>query len=158
MDKLMVRLERAVTVASGWFNYAACLAVVVMMLLSCADVALRLFGAPIPGAYEMVGFLGAVIVSFALAYTSLQRGHVAVEVIFEKLPMKAQCFVDAAGNLTGAVLFARISDDYKRKILGLNARDVLGITTRNQVSSRNLVSGFHYRTCQKLLHKRPAFQ
>ena len=101
----MVRLERAVTVTSGWFNYVACLAVCVMMLLSCADVAMRLFGAPIPGAYEMVGFLGAVIVSFALAYTSLQRGHVAVEVIFEKLPIKAQCFVDAAGNLTGAALF-----------------------------------------------------
>jgi TRAP-type C4-dicarboxylate transport system permease small subunit len=101
----MVRLERAVTVTSGWFNYVACLAVVVMMLLSCADVAMRIFGAPIPGAYEMVGFLGAVIVSFALAYTSLQRGHVAVEVIFEKLPIKAQCFVDAAGNLTGATLF-----------------------------------------------------
>jgi TRAP-type C4-dicarboxylate transport system permease small subunit len=105
----MVRLERAVTVTSRWFNYAACLAVCVMMLLSCADVALRLFGAPIPGAYEMVGFLGAVIVSFALAYTSLQRGHVAVEVIFEKLPAKVQYFVESAGNLTGVALFAMIA-------------------------------------------------
>jgi TRAP-type C4-dicarboxylate transport system permease small subunit len=102
---MMVRFERMVTVTSGWLNYAACLAVVVMMLLSCADVAMRLFGAPIPGAYEMVGFLGAVIVSFALAHTSLQRGHVAVELIFEKLPPRAQCFVDAAGNLIGAALF-----------------------------------------------------
>jgi TRAP-type C4-dicarboxylate transport system permease small subunit len=101
----MVRLERAVTVTSRWFNYAACLAVVVMMLLSCADVALRLFGAPIPGTYEMVGFLGTVIISFALAYTSIQRGHVAVELIFDKLPPRAQCFVEAAGNLTGAALF-----------------------------------------------------
>jgi TRAP-type C4-dicarboxylate transport system permease small subunit len=105
----MVRLERAITVTSGWFNYVACLAVVVMMLLSCADVALRLFGAPIPGAYELVGFLGAVIVSFALAYTSIQRGHVAVELIFEKLPPRAQCFVEAGGNLIGAVLFALIA-------------------------------------------------
>jgi TRAP-type C4-dicarboxylate transport system permease small subunit len=101
----MVRLERAVTVTSRWFNYAACLAVVVMMLLTCADVTMRLFGAPIPGAYEMVGFLGAVIVSFALAYTSLQRGHVAVELLFEKLPPRAQCFVEAGGNLIGAALF-----------------------------------------------------
>ena len=105
----MVRLERAVTVTSGWFNYAACLAVVVMMLLSCTDVAMRLFGVPIPGAYEMVGFLGAVIVSFALAYTSLQRGHVAVEIIFEKLPARGQYFVEAAGNLAGATIFALIA-------------------------------------------------
>jgi len=101
----MVRLERAVTVTSRWFNYAACLAVVVMMLLSCADVAMRLFGAPIPGAYEMVGFLGTVIISFALAYTSIQRGHVAVELIFDKLPPRTQCFVEAAGNLIGGALF-----------------------------------------------------
>lgn len=101
----MVRLERAVTATSRWFNYAACLAVVVMMLLSCADVALRLFGVPIPGTYEMVGFLGTVIISFALAYTSIQRGHVAVELIFEKLPPRAQCFVEAAGNLIGTALF-----------------------------------------------------
>lgn len=101
----MVRLERAVTVTSRWFNYAACLAVVVMMLLSCADVTLRLFGIPVPGTYEMVGFLGTVIISFALAYTSIQRGHVAVELIFEKLPQRAQCFVEAAGNLIGGALF-----------------------------------------------------
>jgi TRAP-type C4-dicarboxylate transport system permease small subunit len=105
----MIRIERAVAAASGWFNYVACLAVVVMMLLSCADVALRLFGIPIPGTYEMVGFLGAVIVAFALAYTSLQKGHVAVEVIFEKLPLKVQCFISSAGDLIGAALFGLIA-------------------------------------------------
>lgn len=105
----MVRLERAVTVTSSWLNYAACLAVVVMMLLSCADVAMRLFGAPIPGTYEMVGFLGAVVVSFSLAHTSLQRGHVAVELIFEKLPLRAQIIVDAVGNLVSTILFGLIA-------------------------------------------------
>ncbi len=101
----MVRLERSVTMASRWFNYTACLAVCVMMLLSCADVAMRLLGAPIPGAYEMVGFLGTVIISFALAYTSIQRGHVAVELIFDKLPPRAQCFVEAIANMIGGTLF-----------------------------------------------------
>ncbi len=105
----MVRLERAVTVTSRWFNYTACLAVVVMMLLSCADVALRLFGAPIPGAYEMVGFIGAVIISFSLAQTSLQRGHVAVEIIFEKLSPRMQFIVDATGNLLSTILFGLIT-------------------------------------------------
>jgi TRAP-type C4-dicarboxylate transport system permease small subunit len=105
----MVRLERIITVASSWFNYAACFAVVVMMLLSCADVTLRFFGAPIPGTYEMVGFLGTVIVSFSLAYTSLQRGHVAVELLFEKLPLRAQIIVDAFGNLVSTLFFGLIA-------------------------------------------------
>jgi len=101
----MVRLGRLVTVTSTWFNYVACVAVVAMMLLSFADVALRLFGIPIPGTYEMVGFLGAVVIAFALAHTSLQQGHVAVEVIFEKLPLKGQYFIEAGGHLAGAGLF-----------------------------------------------------
>ncbi|MDO9558627.1 MAG: TRAP transporter small permease [Syntrophales bacterium] len=105
----MVRLERAVTATSGWFNYVACFAIVAMMLLSCADVALRLIGAPIPGAYEMVGFISAVIVSFSLAHTSLQRGHVAVEIIFEKLSPRTQFIVDAAGNLISAILFGLVA-------------------------------------------------
>jgi TRAP-type C4-dicarboxylate transport system permease small subunit len=80
-----------------------------MMLLSCADVALRLIGAPIPGTYEMVGFIGALIVSFSLTHTSLQRGHVAVEFIFERFPPKVQFLVEAAGNLLGAVLFGLVA-------------------------------------------------
>lgn len=106
---MMVRLGRMVAVTSGWFNYAACFAIVVMMLLSCADVTLRFFGAPIPGTYEMVGFLGALIVSFSLAHTSLQRGHVAVELIFEKFPLRAQAIVDAFGNLASTILFGLIA-------------------------------------------------
>jgi TRAP-type C4-dicarboxylate transport system permease small subunit len=105
----MLRWVRIVAVTSGRFNYVACAAVVFMMVLSCADVALRLFGVPIPGAYEMVGFLGALIVAFSLAYTSLHRGHVAVEVVFEKLPPRAQSIVSAVGDLISAALFGLIS-------------------------------------------------
>jgi len=116
----MVRLERSVQKAGTWFNYIACLAVVVMMLLSCADVALRLIGAPIPGAYEMVGLIGALIVSFSLAYTSMQRGHVAVEFIFERFPPRVQFMIDAGGNLLGAFLFALIA--WQSLVYGLDLR------------------------------------
>jgi TRAP-type C4-dicarboxylate transport system permease small subunit len=105
----MQRIERVIAAASSWFNYVACAAIIVMMLLSCADVVLRILGTPIPGTYEMVGLLGAVIIAFAMAYTSLQRGHVAVEMLYEKLPPRAQRLVDSAGNLTGAALFGLIA-------------------------------------------------
>ena len=45
-----------------YFNVIASVAVITMMLLSTADVVLRLFGKPIPGAYELVGFIGTIIV------------------------------------------------------------------------------------------------
>lgn len=105
----MVRLERTVTAVSGWLNHVASFAVVVMMLLSCADVAMRLIGAPIPGTYEMVGFIGTVIISFSLAHTSRQRGHVAVEFVFQRFPPRIRFITDAGGNLLGAILFGTIA-------------------------------------------------
>lgn len=86
-------------------NYIAGVAVVAMMLLTCADIVMRFFGKPLPGVYDLVGFLGAVSVSFALAYTSVQRGHVAVEILMEKLPRRVQFRLLSIGNLAGAVFF-----------------------------------------------------
>lgn len=91
------------------FNILACAAVVVMMLLSTADVILRLFGKPIPGTYELVGFLGAIVVSFALVFTSMEKGHIAVEILVEKLPQRAQLSIEAVCNLIGALLFGVIA-------------------------------------------------
>jgi len=91
------------------FNILACAAVIAMMLLSTADVVLRLFGKPIPGTYELVGFLGTVVVSFALAFTSIEKGHIAVEILVEKLPQRAQLAIEAFCNLLGALLFGVIA-------------------------------------------------
>ena len=81
-----------------------------MMLLTCADVVLRLFGSPIPGTYEMVGFLGAVIIAFALAYTSLEKGHIAVEILVDRLPREAAGMsIEAVTSLIGASLFGLLT-------------------------------------------------
>ena len=97
------------TRAGKAFNILACAAVITMMLLSTADVVLRLFGKPIPGTYELVGFLGTVVVSFALAFTSMEKGHIAVEILVEKLPQRAQLAIEALCNLIGALLFGVIA-------------------------------------------------
>ncbi|OPX38483.1 MAG: hypothetical protein B1H13_11265 [Desulfobacteraceae bacterium 4484_190.3] len=80
-----------------------------MMILTSADVVLRLFRHPIPGAYEIVGLLGAVVIAFSLAYTSAERGHIAVEFLVRKFPRKAQSFIAIANNLIGAALFGLIA-------------------------------------------------
>jgi TRAP-type C4-dicarboxylate transport system permease small subunit len=97
------------TRAGKAFNLLACAAVVVMMLLSTTDVVLRLFGKPISGAYELVGFLGTIVVSFALAFTSLEKGHIAVELLVEKLPQRAQLAIESFCNLIGALLFGMLT-------------------------------------------------
>lgn len=105
----MLSPAKYLTRAGKGFNLLACAAVVAMMLLSTADVVLRLFGKPIPGTYELVGFLGAIVVSFALAFTSIEKGHIAVELLVEKLPQRAQLAIETFCNLVGALLFGVIA-------------------------------------------------
>ena len=63
-------------------------AIVAMMLLTCADVVLRYFRRPIPGTYELVCFLGAAAVAFAMAYTSVEKGHVSVRFVVDLFHIK----------------------------------------------------------------------
>jgi len=91
------------------FNILACAAVIAMMLLSVTDVVLRIFGKPIPGTYELVGFLGTIVVSFALAFTSMEKGHIAVELLVERLPQRAQLAIESFGNFISALLFGAIA-------------------------------------------------
>jgi TRAP-type C4-dicarboxylate transport system permease small subunit len=76
-----------------------------MMLLTCGDILLRFLRRPIPGTYEMVGFLGSLGVSFALAHTSLERGHIAVDFLVQRLSEPLQRLVDGINALVCAVLF-----------------------------------------------------
>lgn len=76
---MLHKMEKMIAASAQFLNWIAAAAVAAMMVLTCADVILRLFRFPIPGTYEMVGFLGAVFVSFSLAKTSLHQGHIAVD-------------------------------------------------------------------------------
>jgi len=105
----MILLFRGITLVSRGFNVLAGTAVVAMMLLTCADVILRLFRHPVPGTYEIVGFLGTVVISFSLAYTSLEKGHIAVELLIEKLPRRIQTGVESVTSFIGGALFALIA-------------------------------------------------
>ena len=105
----MERLKTWIARVSNWCNWVSAASAIAMMLLTCADVILRIFRRPIPGTYEIVGLLGAVFVSFALAQTSIERGHIAVEFIVQRLPRKAQNVVECINALICGVLFSLIT-------------------------------------------------
>ena len=103
-----------------YFNVIASVAVITMMLLSTADVVLRLFGKPIPGAYELVGFIGTIVVSFALGFTSLEKGHIAVELLYRKLPQRTQLAIETFTNTVSFLFFGLIT--YQAFIYALDMR------------------------------------
>ncbi|PIE36305.1 hypothetical protein CSA56_00610 [candidate division KSB3 bacterium] len=87
----------------------AALAIVAMVCLTCADVLMRFFRRPIAGTYELVSFLGALTVSFAIAHTTAEQSHVAVSLIVRLLPQNIQRMIESVVALLGMFLFALIS-------------------------------------------------
>ena len=84
-------------------------AIVAMMLLTCTDVVLRYFRKPIPGTYELVCFLGAVAVAFAMAHTSVEKGHVAVSFVVSLLPQRIQGLIESITTSFGLIFFVLIA-------------------------------------------------
>jgi len=77
-----------------------------MMLLTCCDVFLRyVFNRPIIGAYDLVALLGSVVISFSIPRTTLNRGHVIMEALTEKLSERARRVFSAITRCLGIVTF-----------------------------------------------------
>jgi len=106
---LILRIEQWLTKVADAFNWVSAAAVAGMMVLTCMDIILRMFRHPIPGTYEMVGFLGAVFAAFSLGYTSINRGHIAVDFLVQKLPGRVQSLVDGVNALICAVFFGLLA-------------------------------------------------
>jgi len=87
----------------------AAMAIVAMMSLTCADVILRMFRRPIAGSYEIVSLLGAIAVSFAVAHTLAERGHVAVSLIVQLFPKRLQGIIESIISIFGIILFGLIA-------------------------------------------------
>jgi TRAP-type C4-dicarboxylate transport system permease small subunit len=76
------------------------------MVLSSADIFMRyLFNSPITGTYDVVSLMGAVLASFAMPYTMLQKGHVAVEVLIQSLSRTKQLIIETFTHFLGITLF-----------------------------------------------------
>ena len=96
-------------------NAIAEVVVVLMMMITVTDVVLRTFGTPIPGTYELVAMMGALVVGFAIAKTSWDRGHVYVDMLIEnRSPVVKNAFF-VSTRVLGIVIYALITWSLTRK-------------------------------------------
>jgi len=110
MSGKIERWEKFANSSSNWLNWVAGAGLVAMVSLIMADIiGIKFFKWPIPGAIEMVGFLGVVVTAFAIAYTQILRGHIQVEFFVMRLPRRAQASITALVSLLGIALFALLA-------------------------------------------------
>lgn len=87
------------------------LGVLAIMVVTCADVILRLrwINRPFIGAYDIVGIISAVTLATALPYTTAVKGHVAIEYFFHKFNRRGRLIIDTVVRLLGMMLFASLA-------------------------------------------------
>ena len=85
------------------------IAVLTLMSLATVNVVLRIFHIPFRGAYEIVSFLGAVVIAFALGYTQKRKDHIVVDILTEKFPKKVNKMLDVINYVITMIFFAVVA-------------------------------------------------
>jgi len=85
------------------------ISVIALMLLATGNVILRMFDRPFRGVYELVSFLGAIVIAFALGYTQKHKDHIVVTILTEKFPKKIQSAIETLAEFIIMIFFGIVS-------------------------------------------------
>lgn len=94
-------------------------ALVSMVALTCGNILLRIVWFPIRGTFELMGFLGAVVAAFALGYTQLGRGHIAVSVLVDRFSPGTRRVLEGINDLVCTLFFALVAWQIANKAVTL---------------------------------------
>ena len=90
--------------------FVGSVAVLLLMSVATVNVCLRFFfNAPYRGAYELVGFLGAIVIAFALGYTQKRKDHIVVDILTEKFPKRINRILDGINYFITMIFFTIIT-------------------------------------------------
>ena len=94
---------------SVWMNTVGGIILISMMLLTSADVILRLFGRPITGTYELIALAGAMVVAFAIPQSTRENANVAVDFFVEGRSARIRDIMFVFTKTLGIILFVLIA-------------------------------------------------
>jgi len=101
----MVVLEKISTLLNQALLWIAGLFLLAMITITGANIVFRLFWFPIRGTFELMGYFGAVVTAFALGYTQIKRGHIAVDIVVLRFSKKTQKILHAVNHLVCMAFF-----------------------------------------------------
>lgn len=102
-------LEAVFQVARRLINacaLAAGAAIFIMIAVTVVDVTLRLFGAGIVGAYDIVRICGVIAIACGLPYVTAVKGHIAIEFFYQGFSRPGRIILDAVFRIAAIALFA----------------------------------------------------
>ncbi len=118
---MVAKMEKIVYSMALWAARVAQVALAAVMFVIVTNVLMRAVWKPLPGTYELVEIGGAVLLSLGVAYCAVMKGHVAVEVLVEKLPLRLRALVEGTTSLIAFVFAGAIGYDsfvYSARVMG----------------------------------------
>lgn len=97
-------------VFSRYLSYIGNTAIVLMMLLTTADVVGRyFFNSPVLGAYEITEYLMMIMVFSFLAFAQSQSAHISVDIVFDRLPPNVKYALERLNHLICLVMLCLVT-------------------------------------------------
>jgi TRAP-type C4-dicarboxylate transport system permease small subunit len=97
--------EKVVGWASQKLDMVAGIALVAMMALIFGNVLFRAVWRPIMGTYEVTAFLASMTISFALANCAVHKGHIALTLFVDRMPLRLRSVLDTLVSTIGGLLY-----------------------------------------------------
>jgi TRAP-type C4-dicarboxylate transport system permease small subunit len=96
-------------VCKAVLNVIGSAALAFMMFLTVADILLRAVGHPLVGTYEVVSLSLALVIGFGIPRVSMERSHVYMEILLEKLSVRGKAVMNTFTRLLCIGLFVLIA-------------------------------------------------
>ncbi len=82
---------------------------VATMAMAVLNMILRPFGHPITGSFELMGFGSAMVTALGLGFSLEKNAHIAVDILFDRLPRPLRRCLALLGQVVCALFFVAIS-------------------------------------------------
>lgn len=103
-------LDRLTKPVKSLFAAVAAAVLAAMMFLTALDVGLRyIFNSPLPGALELVEYMMALMVPFAVVVAAYHKAHIGVELVLERFSKKVQNVVGCITCFMEAIFYALVT-------------------------------------------------
>jgi TRAP-type C4-dicarboxylate transport system permease small subunit len=99
LEKINQILNRTFMLIAGAFMAA-------MILVTCANIFLRIVWVPIKGTFELMGFFGAVATAFVLGYTQLKKAHISVDILVNRFSPRIRTAFNGINYFVCMIFFA----------------------------------------------------
>ncbi len=102
-------LERISNNLSRWFSWIGGVTLLSLTGIACANMLMRPIGTPITGAYELVGFFGALVVALPLGFAQITRSHISVDILATRYSKRTQRIMNAISSFLCMLFFILVA-------------------------------------------------